>query len=99
MENAQLIAIETFCSSYNVAYSFVESLRRNGMIETVMVSETQFLHVPQLQKIERIIRLHHDLDINLEGIEAIHTLLGRIDAMEREITALKNRLRIFDPGL
>lgn len=69
------------------------------MIETVVVSETQFLHVPQLRKIERMIRLHNELDINVEGIEAIHTLLRRIDDMEREITALKNRLRFFEPGL
>ncbi|KAA6439269.1 hypothetical protein FEM33_13430 [Dyadobacter flavalbus] len=99
MENSQLIAIKTFCSFYNVEYSFIESLQRSGMIETVVESETQFLHVPQLQKIERMIRLHQELDINLEGIEAIHTLLGRIDDMEREITGLKNRLRFFEPGL
>ncbi|GGB81461.1 chaperone modulator CbpM [Dyadobacter sediminis] len=99
MENSQLIAIQTFCSSYNVEYSFIESLQRNGMIETVVVSETQFLHIPQLRKIERMIRLHHELDINLEGIEAIHTLLERIDVMEKEMTALKNRLRFFEPGL
>jgi len=99
MENSQLIAIQTFCQFYNVEYSFVESLQRSGMIETVVVSETQFLQVPQLQKIERMIRLHNDLDINLEGIEAIHTLLQRIEDMEREMNSLKNRLRFFEPGL
>lgn len=99
MENSQLIAIKTFCTFYNVEYAFVESLQRSGMIETVVVRETQFLQVPQLQKIERMIRLHHDLDINVEGIEAIHTLLKRIDDMEKELTALRNRLQFFEPRL
>jgi chaperone modulatory protein CbpM len=96
MENDQLIATEIFCTNYGIEYSFVQSLQESGLIETVVISDTQFLQVPQLQKIERVIRLHHDLDINMEGIEAIDTLLNRIDYMEKEITALKNKLRFYE---
>ncbi|TLV02863.1 chaperone modulator CbpM [Dyadobacter luticola] len=96
MENDQLIAVETFCTYYNVEYSFVESLQHNDLIETVFVNESQFIQLPQLQKIERMVRLHHDLDINPEGLGAIHTLLDRIDSLDREIVLLRNKLRFYE---
>lgn len=99
METDQLIAIEVFCSNYQVEYAFVESLQEHDLIDTVVVNDTRFLQIPQLTRIERIIRLHQDLDINLEGIEAIQGLLDRIDYMDREIASLRNRLRFYEPGL
>lgn len=98
MENDQLIAIEVFCTSYDVEYSFVESLQEHDLIETVVVNNTRFLQIPELSRIERIIRLHHELDINLEGIEAIQGLLGRIEHLDRELASLRNRLRFYEPG-
>lgn len=99
METDQLIAIEVFCSNYQVEYAFVESLQEHDLIDTVVVNDTRFLQIPQLTRIERIIRLHQDLDINLEGIEAIQGLLDRIDYMDREIASLRNRLRFYEPGI
>lgn len=94
-----MIAIEVFCTNYNVEYAFVESLQEHDLIDTVIVDNTRFLQIPQLHRIERIIRLHHDLDINLEGIEAIQSLLGRIEHLDREIASLRNRLRFYETGL
>ncbi|WP_353720079.1 chaperone modulator CbpM [Dyadobacter sp. 676] len=99
MENDQLIAIDVFCSNYEVEYSFVESLQEHDLIETVAIGNTRFLQVPQLSRIERIIRLHHDLDINLEGIAAIQGLLNRIEQLDKEVTSLRNRLRFYEPGI
>ena len=96
METDQLIATDKFCTYYNVEYSFVESLQEIGLIETVSLRETQFIHIPHLQKIERILRLHDDLNINLEGIGAVHTLLDRIEQMNAEILNLRNRLRFYE---
>ncbi len=48
----------------------------------------------------RIIRLYYELDINLEGIEAIIHLLQRIDThQQEEIIALRNRLRLYEPDV
>lgn len=99
MENDQLIAIEVFCTNYDVEYAFVESLQEHDLIETVIVGNNRFLQVPQLNRIERIMRLHHELDINLEGIEAIQGLLSRIEHLDREVASLRNRLRFYEPGL
>ncbi|MCE7060277.1 chaperone modulator CbpM [Dyadobacter sp. CY343] len=99
MENDQLIAIDTFCTYYEVEYSFVESLQNSDLIELVEVNESRFLQIPQLRKIERLIRLHRDLDINIAGIEAVDNLLNRVDNLSREILTLKNRLRFYERDL
>jgi chaperone modulatory protein CbpM len=94
-----LITIEVFCTNYDVEYAFVESLQEHDLIETVVVGNTRFLQVPHLNRIERIIRFHRELDINLEGIEAIQGLLSRIEHLDREIASLRNRLRFYELGL
>ena len=41
-------------------------------------------------------RLHFDLDINLEGVDAIYNLLKQVESLKEEITALHNRLRFYE---
>lgn len=96
MENDQLIATDKFCTYYQVSYGFVESLLDIGLIETVQVKEVQYLQVVHLHEIERMIRLHNDLEINPEGIEAVHLLLKRIGNMQDEIQMLRNKLRFYE---
>ena len=96
METDQLIAIDIFCNNYKVEYSFVQSLHEVGLIDTVVVQETRYINLPQLQKLERLIRLRDELDINLEGIEVLDHLLMRVETMQREILSLKNRLSLYE---
>jgi hypothetical protein len=66
------------------------------MIETVMVEEAIFLPLSQLDRLEKIVRLHFELNINLEGIQTITHLLERIEEMQEHITKLTNRLRAYE---
>ncbi len=50
----------------------------------------------KLKDLEKFIRLHYELDINTEGIDAIAQLLNRVENMQDEITRLKNRLRFYE---
>ena len=92
MENEHLITIEEFCTHYKVQSSFIHSLIEFDLIEIIIVEETRCLSKDQIKNVERMIRLHYDLDINIEGIEAISHLLQRINALHAELSALKNRL-------
>jgi len=92
----QLIPAEMFCSSYNVEYAFIHSLQEQGLIQVTTVEEKVFIHPQQLEDVERFIRLHYDLDINLAGIEAISHLLSKVKEMQDEMNALKNRLRMYE---
>lgn len=90
------IIVDEFCANHHLEISFIHSLKDHGMIETVFVGQALCIHVEELPRLEQIVRLHRDLDINLEGIEVINDLLERIEEMQNEITRLKNRLNLFE---
>lgn len=94
MEN--LIAASTFCSQHNIELSFIYSLQDYGLIEATTTEGDVFLSTDQLQEVERLMRLHYDLNINLEGVDAITQLLKRLEKMQEEILQLKNRLRLYE---
>ena len=96
MQNKNYIPAEEFCIKNEIEISFIYSLRENGLIEITTIDETDFILPDQLQRIEKISRLHNDLGINIEGIETITYLLERIDEMQQQITFLQNRLRLYE---
>jgi hypothetical protein len=91
-----LIPANEFCVNYNIGISFIRSLQENGLMEITTIEETEYIHASRLQELERIVRLYYEMDINLEGIETIIHLLQQISSMQDEITALRNRLRIYE---
>lgn len=97
MQNDNLIPVEICHTRYNVEISFLQSLNQYGFIHLVSVEEKQFIESDELQTLEKLIRLHYDLNINLEGIEAINFLLDRVQNMQDEIAYLKSKLKATPP--
>ena len=95
MEN-ELISTAEFCDHYHIEYSFITSLEQSGLIEIKKIEEIPFIDIDSINQLEKYMRLHYDLDINLQGIEAIIHLLNRVENMKQEIIELKNRLRIYE---
>ena len=91
-----LISTDDFCTHYKVEYAFISSLQQHGLIEITTIDEHSFIDHDHLKNVEKLVRLHYDLDINLEGIEAITYLLNRVKNMQEEIVTLKNRLRLYE---
>jgi hypothetical protein len=96
MQTEYLISVDEFCVIHNVEISFISSLQQYGLIEITTIKETGFIDRGQLKQLEKFIRLYYDLDINLEGIETVTYMLQRINAMQNEIIALRNQLRLYD---
>jgi hypothetical protein len=96
MENMDMVMLDNFCASHHVEISFIQSLEENGLIETVTVDRALYISSGQLPKLEQITRLHQDLNINPEGIDAINHLLRHIEEMKQEITYLRNRLNFYE---
>ena len=98
MYNAHLIPAHQFCTQHNIELSFIGVLHDNGLIEVTTVEQTTFIPEECLPELEKIIRLHNELDINVEGIEAIIHLLHRVESLQQEIKKMKNRLSIYESG-
>jgi hypothetical protein len=66
------------------------------LIETVVHNDNKYLDKNQLFYVEKVIRLHNDLNINKEGIEIILDLLEKEKQLLLEIKYLKNRLGLYE---
>ncbi len=86
-----LIAITDICTYHEVEYTFISSLSEAGLVELTVVNESTYIPESELLKLEKMIRMHHELEINIAGIEAITHLLERIEQMQEEIRVLRNR--------
>ena len=96
METQDLIIIDVFCQEYQIEINFINDLESFGLIETVVHNENKYLDKNQLVHVEKIIRLHNDLNINKEGIEIILDLLEKEKQLLSEIKYLKNRLDLYE---
>jgi chaperone modulatory protein CbpM len=89
---SNLIATTDICTYHEVEYTFITSLQEAGLVELKVVDKATYVPETDLQKLERMIRLHHDLEINIAGIEAITHLLERVEQMQEEMRVLKSRV-------
>lgn len=95
MAHQDHIEITVFCTYHEVDYSFINALEEKGLIQFDIVDQHKYIPTTQLEQLERMIRLHHELDINVEGIEAILNMLQRVENLQQENLSLKNKLRFY----
>ncbi len=96
MEEENLISIEEICKVHHIEISFIYLLKDYGLIHIIEVEKHPHIPFSEITTVERILRMHSELEINLEGIDAIHHLLQRITNMQEELTYLKNKLRLYE---
>lgn len=96
METQELIIVDVFCQEYQIEINLINDLESFGLIETIVHNENKYLDKNQLVYVEKIIRLHNELNINKEGIEIILDLLEKEKQLLSEINYLKNRLGLYE---
>lgn len=94
MQN-ELIIVSEYCHKCHIEPSFIGLLEEGGLIEIRTEEGEKYLLVSQLPEVERYSRMYYDLSINIEGIDAIHHLLDRMEVMGRQITMLQHQLKLF----
>ncbi|MBR9853314.1 MAG: MerR family transcriptional regulator [Algicola sp.] len=92
MKKENYISIKTFCERHGVGESFVYSMYEYEILHVDQKKEEGMLHLDDLPLLEKMVRLHYDLDINPEGIQAIHHLLGQVESLQQELILLKKKL-------
>ncbi|ULC57881.1 chaperone modulator CbpM [Flaviramulus sp. BrNp1-15] len=96
MEIQDLIPVQLICKRYNVPVSFIDTLHEFQLIEIIAQNNEYYMYTTQIKEVEKMMRLHYDLDINLEGVDAIYNLLKQVESLKKEITTLHNRLRLYE---
>ena len=96
MNLENLVTTDEICTRYKVELTFISSLQESGLIEIVTVEQTQYIHCDKMGDLEKLMRLHFDLEINLEGLEAIHHLLQQLRELQQQNIELRNRLNLYE---
>ncbi len=96
MTQEQLITIQTFCSNYDIEFTFINSLSEYGLIEITTIDKIDYLPQNKILEIEKMLRLHNDLGVNLEGIDVIYNLTEKVKSLQEEINYLKNRIQFYE---
>jgi len=92
MKEEHYISIKTFCERYGVGESFIYSMHEYEILKVEYDDDDGKLHLEDLPLLEKMVRLHNDLDINPQGIQAIYHLLGQVESLQEEVASLKKKL-------
>lgn len=96
MKTEKVISVDDFCVYHNVKYTFVDYLAEAGLVNITHVNEIKYIPVEEISGLERMARLHTQLEINEAGVVTINNLLQKIENMQQEMSYLRNRLRIYE---
>lgn len=96
MKNDNWIQLQTISSHYQVELSFFSNLHDLGLIEIEIMEQSPYVHENQMHNLERMIRLHHELEVNPEGIDVVFNLLQKIEHLQKDLLAAQNRLRLYE---
>lgn len=80
---------------YEVEESFIDSLWEAGLIDVIDHDEDRFIEYDDLSDLEQFIRWHYEMDINVEGIDALRHMLGRVRSLQSEIAQLRGELQFY----
>lgn len=95
MEREKYILVSQFCNHTEIEISFVENLHEYGLVTFEERENNLFMGEKDITEIEKMFRLHHDLGINFEGLDAIKQMLKRMKKMEKKLDLLQKQLRLY----
>lgn len=96
MDTKNVITITEFCQHYKIPESFIMSLKEYELIKISTENNAPCIYVTEIQSIEKLIRFHFEMDINIEGIHAISNLLSKVEQMQEDIRILNNKLQFYE---
>lgn len=96
MRIKDVITVNDFCVYHNVEYTFIDYLADAGLVKVKSINKTNCIPIDEIQKLERLVRLHNELEINEPGVATINNLLQKLDEMQHEMSYLRSRLSLYE---
>ena len=80
---------------YQVEETFLNQLESSGLIEIVIEEDDRYIEYDYLQEIEQFVRWHYELEINMEGIEALYHMLQQVQQLQDDVERLRGVLSFY----
>lgn len=96
MNLEDFILTDEICTHYRVEETFILALHERDLIHLAIVERRRYLPIEQISEFEKMWRLHYEMNINLEGLEAVKNLLDKLSRLKQEKLSLENRLRLYE---
>ena len=80
---------------YQVEETFLNQLVSSGLIEIVIEEDDRYIEYDYLQEIEQFVRWHYELEINMEGIEALYHMLQQVQQLQDDVERLRGELSFY----
>lgn len=89
---SERISREELVRIYNIEITFFDDLVDYGLLTVHIEDDIHYLMYEDLPDLEKFANWHYDLEINLPGLEVIHNMLKKLDALKRRNRELMNKL-------
>ncbi|WP_446051414.1 chaperone modulator CbpM [Zobellia laminariae] len=96
MQQQEYVSVTEFCIGHSISTTVINQLNEFGLVSIIKRSDSSYIPLEELPMAEKALRLHTDLNINLEGVEVITRLLERIEEANEEMRRLKNKLSLYE---
>lgn len=96
MAYEKYILVSHFSKRANIEDNFLQKLHEYGLLSFQKMEDDVFIDEEDISEIEKMFRLHKDLGINYEGLDAIRQMLGRMQSLEDEMNEMRRRLRFYE---
>lgn len=90
------ISITRLCTHYQADTQFFEALEQFGLITLIRQESTASIPVDRIREVEKWIHLHYDLNINMEGLDAIANLLEKVAVLQAELSEARRRISYLE---
>jgi MerR family transcriptional regulator/heat shock protein HspR len=88
-----IVDIAEICRRLGIQPVELEAMEEEGLITLAAVRDEKALPSDQLDRLEMILRLQRDLNINLAGIDVILEMRGKMIQMRKEVDDILDFIR------
>lgn len=96
MVRENFIPLVTICTHYKVEMDLMYDLSENDLLEITYIESKPCIEKEKLERLEKILRLHQDLQINIAGIDVVFNLLNQVNDLQEEAERLRAKLNIYE---
>ncbi|MBP2616406.1 chaperone modulator CbpM [Chryseobacterium jejuense] len=89
---SERISREELVRIYNIEITFFDELVDYGLLTIHVEDDIHYLMYEDLPDLEKFANWYYDLEVNLPGLEVIHNMLKKLEALKRRNRELMNKL-------